>query len=258
MRGSVAITLGAALLLSAEAVPGVEPGVGGVELPSEGACEQAGLQGAALGLCWAYCEALACHQAGPGRACSRLALAFGKHADGALPCEIPDVDQDGVEDDLDNCPQDPNPAQGESDGDGLGDACDNCPLDANPAQEDSFGEAGVGDVCDCPCFTGLEVGELVDDLRDTSIYRDLDCVDTRVSAKPLTFVSAVRVDGTPCASETPECSALAFEFTEDNVCQLNPPAPSAPVTIQGIGTAQRDACRTYIVTEAEAVGLRCN
>jgi len=37
---------------------------------------------------------------------------------------VADADEDGVPDDLDNCPQTPNPLQGDVDGDGNGDACD--------------------------------------------------------------------------------------------------------------------------------------
>jgi hypothetical protein len=36
----------------------------------------------------------------------------------------PDIDGDGIPDDTDNCPGDPNPDQADSDGDGLGDVCD--------------------------------------------------------------------------------------------------------------------------------------
>jgi len=51
-----------------------------------------------------------------GSACQAQPLATG--------IAVLDTDQDGVPDELDNCPSAPNPAQTDSDGDGLGDACD--------------------------------------------------------------------------------------------------------------------------------------
>lgn len=79
-----------------------------------------------------------------------------------------DADEDGISDDIDNCPSDSNPEQLDSDGDGIGDVCDNdnggdeevdsdddgitdeydnCPSDSNPDQADSDND-GIGDVCD--------------------------------------------------------------------------------------------------------------
>lgn len=60
---------------------------------------------------------------------------------------IPDIDEDGVEDEFDNCPETANPDQADSDEDGIGDACDNCPETANPDQADSD-EDGLADACD--------------------------------------------------------------------------------------------------------------
>ncbi len=81
-----------------------------------------------------------------------------------------DTDNDGVLNDIDNCPNDYNPGQEDIDGDSVGDVCDprpdetdydsdmdsvldyidNCPDDANSNQADSDSD-GVGDVCDiCP------------------------------------------------------------------------------------------------------------
>ncbi len=58
-----------------------------------------------------------------------------------------DSDHDGLDDNLDNCPFEHNPAQTDADGDGIGDLCDNCVDDANTDQLD--GDAnGVGDICE--------------------------------------------------------------------------------------------------------------
>jgi len=61
-----------------------------------------------------------------------------------------DIDGDGVDDHLDNCPGSYNPNQEDYDMDGVGDVCDNCPTDYNPAQSDDDLDL-AGDVCDnCP------------------------------------------------------------------------------------------------------------
>ncbi len=45
-----------------------------------------------------------------------------------VPGAVNDLDSDGVLDDIDNCPQTPNPDQSDLDGDGLGDVCDPTPV----------------------------------------------------------------------------------------------------------------------------------
>ena len=69
----------------------------------------------------------------------------------------PDDDGDGVPNNADGCPFDPNktlPGQCgcnlpdvDSDGDGVADCVDNCPTLANPDQADADGD-GLGDTCD--------------------------------------------------------------------------------------------------------------
>jgi hypothetical protein len=219
-------------------------------------CTDAGLSGAALGLCTGYCETLDC-DADPTRAgCPQLAARFATATGDVIPPCL-DQDLDGVEDAADNCPFDANPDQLDADADGVGDPCDNCAAVPNADQADSFGALGVGDACDCPCFTSVAVTSLILTLQDTTTYRDLLCIDTGTT-KPLTAVSARRVDGSPCSLASEDCSALAVEFTEDSACQWNPPAPQPGATVDGISDPQREACSQAIRDAVGSVGLLCN
>jgi hypothetical protein len=221
------------------------------------ACTDAGLEGTAFGLCRAFCEALDCDADPSDPNCSRIAELFAR-ATGADEPPCLDRDGDGVTDDADNCPFAPNPGQADGDADGIGDACDNCPTIPNPDQADTFGVVGVGDACDCPCFTAADVGGLLASLSDPSVYTDPVCVDTGGGSKPVTAISATRIDGAPCAVQSADCSAVAVEFTEDRACEWNPPAPTAGSTVQGISDAQREACRTNLFEAAGSAGLECN
>jgi hypothetical protein len=97
-----------------------------------------------------------------------------------------DSDNDGVPDDLDNCPAVYNPDQVDTDLDGFGDACDddddqdgvpdagdNCPLVANPDQADADAD-GIGDACE-PDSDGDSVA---DDLDNCPAVYNPDQVDT--------------------------------------------------------------------------------
>lgn len=76
------------------------------------------------------------------------------------PVVVQDSDNDGINDDVDNCPNTPNNDQADSNNDGVGDTCDddldddgepnetdNCPNTSNADQLDTDND-GIGDVCD--------------------------------------------------------------------------------------------------------------
>jgi len=73
----------------------------------------------------------------------------------------PDSDNDGIENNIDNCPQSSNLNQADFDSDGVGDICDNCPLISNPSQNDSNSN-GIGDTCD----TGQQIIGVWNDVGD--------------------------------------------------------------------------------------------
>ena len=225
-------------------------GVDDVTALSGDACHDAGLARGERALCRVYCERLDCDQgAGPGRACDAIEARFERRNGQPPPCSL-DADGDGWPDDVDTCPDDPNADQSDRDGDGVGDVCDSCPDDPNPDQ--------MSEVCGCPCFDGIDIAELIEALGDTTTYRDLVCIDERPTVKPLTFVSAVRIDGARCGSASEDCSALSAEFTEDDTCQYNPPAPASQVLEGEISEGQRQVCRVLILDAAEAAGLTCD
>ena len=68
---------------------------------------------------------------------------------------------------------------------------------------------------------------------------------------------ALRSDGASCGAARVDCSALAVEFTEDQIYQLNPPAPAEPLTAS-ISAAQREASRANLLEAAASAGLPCN
>jgi len=98
----------------------------------------------------------------------------------AFDASTPDLDGDGVQNDIDNCPNVFNPDQANFDDDSYGNACDpdddndevldsqdNCQYDFNPDQYD-FDNDGVGDVCDTD-VDGDGVVEAVDACLDTAL-----------------------------------------------------------------------------------------
>jgi len=84
-----------------------------------------------------------------------VVTSIGVDVSGAVPnlsgfTPNPDVDDDGIINEIDNCPWVYNSGQEDDDIDDVGDVCDNCPDDENTGQEDTDLD-GIGDVCDvCP------------------------------------------------------------------------------------------------------------
>lgn len=79
--------------------------------------------------------------------------------DGDPDCTDPDIEGDGIDNEVDNCPYTPNPGQEDDDGDDKGNVCDNCPDVVNPSQADTDND-GVGDLCDnCPSVANPDQGD---------------------------------------------------------------------------------------------------
>ena len=73
-----------------------------------------------------------------------------------------DMDADGIEDSLDNCPFVANPEQADADADHQGDACDSCPTSRPTRDRDND---GIDDACD-PCPIGGPHDEDLDGFVD--------------------------------------------------------------------------------------------
>ncbi len=98
----------------------------------------------------------------PGPGTTTTGETTGDTGDSSSGGLLPDVDDDTVPDEIDNCVMVANPDQADADMNGIGDACeddddddddgvpddsDNCPLVPNPDQKD-FDSDGIGDACD--------------------------------------------------------------------------------------------------------------
>lgn len=79
-----------------------------------------------------------------------------------------DLDDDGVDDYIDNCPAIAN-TQADEDVDGVGDHCDNCPLQENTRQEDGDGDS-IGDVCDPHPITRGDCLVVFDSFSDPTVF----------------------------------------------------------------------------------------
>lgn len=78
-----------------------------------------------------------------------------------------DIDNDGLTNELDNCPTIANLTQVDGDADGVGDPCDNCASVYNPTQSDDDADQ-LGDACDfCP-------GDTINDPDNDGVCGEVD------------------------------------------------------------------------------------
>lgn len=121
-----------------------------------------------------------------------------------------DSDGDGVNDDLDNCPNNFNPSQTDSDGDGAGNACDpNCPnLDGlNPVNFIDFSMLAQNWQVTGPNLPGnLNMDNIVDinDLAILSDYWLSDCYEESDVIVVGRLSTDVRGEGLICIEEAIE------------------------------------------------------
>ena len=129
---------------------------------------------------------------GIGDACDANTIPSGEGA--TQGTTIPDTDNDGFVDTVDNCPSIANADQADDDGDGIGNACDRCPLDP---QNDTDGDGICGNVDNCPTvynpdqanLDGDLFGDACDDDADGDTYKSIavggnDCNDRDALVHP--------------------------------------------------------------------------
>ncbi len=101
-----------------------------------------------------------------------------------------DIDDDGVWDGTDNCPEISNPSQDDADSDGIGDECDSCPGDAT---NDFDNDSVCGDIDNCPFVNNSmqldmdndSIGDVCDSDADGDNYTNAsDCADFNASINP--------------------------------------------------------------------------
>lgn len=131
-----------------------------------------------------------------------------------------DRDNDGVNDDVDNCPDIANADQADADGDGAGDVCDtdddndgvpdvddNCPLTANADQADNDGDT-IGDVCD-------------DDDDNDGFNDDVDCDPFNPDVNP----DAVEI----CDGIDNNCDGTIDENAAPEITDIDLPLDPQPI-----------------------------
>ncbi len=208
---------------------------------------------------------------------------------------LPDADSDGIADDVDNCPTDPNTDQADNEGDGVGDVCDddddndgipdatdNCPDIANADQQDTDGD-GIGDVCDVECgsfhayelpvilpedgtpttVVEIEVNDDID-IRDVNVTLDIEhswLSDLTITLESPTGVIVTLVQGACGGGDN-----LAATFDDDGAAQTcgGDPVLSGTIKPEGLladfngaidGSAPQSSQGTWTLTISDAFDL---
>ncbi|MBI5159227.1 right-handed parallel beta-helix repeat-containing protein [Candidatus Micrarchaeota archaeon] len=197
----------------------------GVSCNSDGDCPDPALYDCVSGQC-ARLTVKSCtgdEECGPGKACL-----FGACA--AL--DVPDADNDGSPDGIDNCANAVNPLQSDGDEDGVGDACDNCLNSANPAQLDSD-EDGIGNACEANAGCAVHA----------------DCSNGQICVEGSCFADA---DNDGVADNVDNCDAVANPNQQDSDvdglgnacdnCQFAQNPGQEDANANGVGNACDVAC----------------
>lgn len=200
----------------------------------------------------------------------------------ACTTPLPDVDNDGVPDETDNCPNVANPDQLDTDSDGLGDACeeivppadtdgdgivngtDNCPTVTNPDQKDTDAD-GVGDACEEISPVDSDGDEIPDETDNCPLVVNADQADTDSdglgdACEEVVPPPPTDTDGDGIADETDNCPTLANPGQEDSdgnslgdACEIIPPINHAPKLMSNpLTSATKGKLYTYQLKVADA------
>jgi hypothetical protein len=199
-----------------------------------------------------------------------------------------DADQDGVCDNVDNCPGVANADQADADGDGKGDACDpctdadkdgicddvdNCPGVANADQADADGD-GRGDACDtctdadkdgvcddvdnCPAVANADQADADGDGRgdacDTCTDADKDGICDDVDNCPgVANADQADADGDGKGDACDPCT----DADKDGICDGvdNCPGVANADQADADGDGRGDACDTCIDADGDGYGV---